>query len=108
MSSFSIQIFTDGIGSRNMTSISSNHTVEPDVDTRSEDSNFLCYFQALGSYNISEFIKFQIGADYAHTSVLQAYNVNSAHAVLKHFTTIKNFTQTIVYAEYVFFELCYY
>ena len=44
----------------NMVSISSNHTVEPDVDTRSEDSNFLCYFQALGSYNISEFIKFQI------------------------------------------------
>ena len=86
-----------GIGSRNMTSISSNHTVEPDVDTRSEDSNFLCYFQALGSYNISEFIKFQIGADYAHTSVLQAYNVNSAHAVLKPFD-IKTYQHR--YAEY--------
>ena len=86
-----------GIGSRNMVSISSNHTVEPDVDTRSEDSNFLCYFQALGSYNISEFIKFQIGADYAHTSVLQAYNVNSAHAVLKPFD-IKTYQHR--YAEY--------
>lgn len=74
-----------GVGSRNMVSNSSNHTAESDIGTRSEDSNFLCYFQALGTYNISEAINFQIGANYAHTSVLQAYKIDHTHTVLKPF-----------------------
>lgn len=74
-----------GTGSNNMTSISSDHTAESDVKTRSKYSNLLCYLQALGSYNMSESIKFQIGADYAHTSVLQAYKVDNTHTFLKPF-----------------------
>lgn len=74
-----------GTSSNNMTSISSDHTAASDVETRSKYSNLLCYLQALGSYDISESIKFQIGADYAYTSVLQAYKVDNTHTLLKPF-----------------------
>lgn len=74
-----------GASSRNLASISSNHTMESDIDTHSESSNFLCYLQGTGSYKITESIKLQVGLDYAHTSVFQSYNVSSDHAVLKPF-----------------------
>lgn len=74
-----------GSHSNVMASINSDHTVEPNVNTHSESSNFLIYSQAVASYKVSDRINVQFGADYAHTSVSQMYQVGGSHATLSPF-----------------------
>lgn len=81
-----------GVGSDDMVSHSSDHNIDSDIDTRTDDNNFLCYFQAAGSYDISNNFKFQLGADYAHTYVNQAYKLDQEHSNLKPFD-IKTYQQ---------------
>lgn len=68
-----------------MSSMSSEHMVEPNVNTHSENSNFLIYSQAIASYKVSDRINVQFGADYAHTSVSQMYQVGGSHPTLSPF-----------------------
>lgn len=77
--------FYHRISSSDLSSVSSNSAVEPDVTTRSAGKDFLCYTQALGRYRAFDFFSFQLGAEYAYTNVLQTYGLDNPHAVLKSF-----------------------
>lgn len=92
------------MGKSDMSSATSNGTVEPDVSTRSEDKSFLCFAQAVGSYKAFDFLSMQLGAEYAYTNVLQLYGLEGPHAVLQPFdlTTYQHRYASYVSLDYTF------